>query len=295
MTLTKKQKRLLIKTGKIAAVIAVIVLAAVIFMAYQNNSISVEQQEVYMENLPREFDGLKISVVSDLHGKEFGRGNKNLVELVAAEQPDLIAVTGDLVESLDQMDMVEPLLKGLAEIAPVYFVNGNHEWAAKAVPEIKKVIAEIDNAEMLQNRSLIFSKDGASMVLFGIEDLNGPADMKGMHELVDEIRAVAGEDIFILMLCHRNDRIGEADRCDIDLIISGHGHGGLIRLPFIGGVVGPGGELLPSYTEGLYVQGTTSMVVSRGLGNSGDTFRLFNRPQLLTVVLKYQAPIGSEE
>ncbi len=222
-------------------------------------------------------------MVADVHGKQFGSGNAELLRAVEKLEPDLIAITGDLVESREQLAMVPALARGLAEIAPTYYVTGNHEWAAKVVPDILTLLQE-NGVITLSNETVTLEKDGQHLFLMGINDPNGPDDQKTLAQQVDELRTTRGEGV-LLLLAHRNNRPEEYAAAGVDLTLAGHAHGGLVRLPFTDGLIGPNHEWFPSYTAGLYRLSYGQLAVSRGLGNVGRTLRLFNRPHLPLVVL----------
>ncbi|MPN27482.1 hypothetical protein SDC9_174916 [bioreactor metagenome] len=233
--------------------------------------------------LPAAFDGYRIAVVSDVHGKEFGRDNRALLEQVDGLKPDLIALTGDVIDQADQLAMLPALAKGLSAIAPTYYVTGNHEWALRLVPEIEALLAE-NGVIVLNNRWVTLEAMNQHIFLMGADDPNGRADQKSVGQLAGELRQTGGEG-FLLLLAHRNNRAEVYDAAGADLTLAGHAHGGLIRLPFTDGLVGPSRELFPTYTNGLYQLEHGQMVVSRGLGNVGRTRRLFNLPHLPLVVL----------
>ena len=175
--------------------------------------------------------------------------------------------------------------RALAEIAPTYFVTGNHEWAFRDVRELKRELRDA-GVTVLTNEYVPLTRNGDRILLAGIDDPNGFADQKTPEELAAEVRA-AEPDAFWMLLAHRNNYFEkEYSRLGADLVISGHGHGGLIRLPFTDGLVSVERSLFPSYTAGFYRVGRADLFVSRGLGNSGRTFRLFNRPELVVLTLE---------
>jgi len=265
----------------LTAVTAVLLLSG--FLWSQQNLIHPETIEVTARKLPGAFDGLRVVIVSDVHGKQFGPDSRTLIRAVKKLSPDMIAITGDLIEHPGQMEMVPPLARGLADIAPTYYVTGNHEWAKKVVPELQRVLEET-GVTSLPNKTIPLERDGQRIFLMGLDDPNGIAGQKTVGELADELRETAGEG-FILLLAHRNNRAADYAAAGIDLTLAGHAHGGLIRLPFTDGLVGPAREWLPTHTSGLYELPYGQMVVSRGLGNVGRTLRLFNRPHLPLVIL----------
>ena len=254
------------------------------FWYFENTVIDAEEISVSSARLPAAFSGFRIAVLSDLHGKEFGPDNEDLVDAVAAAEPDLIALTGDLCDEYADPAAAVDLAGRLAELAPTYYVSGNHEWVMEDPWGFFSMLEEA-GVTVLHNAYEVLSVDGQSLVLAGVDDPNGPWDQKTPAELVGEIRAELG-DPYIVMLAHRNEQLEMWSELAVDTVICGHGHGGIIRLPFVGGVLGQGRQLFPEHTDGLYTEGRTQMVVSRGLGNSGLPLRIFNRPHLPVVVLQ---------
>ena len=272
-------------------VLAMLVLAAAWFWDYENNSIQTDQVEVHSARLPEAFGGLRVAVLTDLHGRTFGEDNCELLSSVAQAAPDLIALTGDLIESDEQLWVVAPLARGLADIAPTFYVTGNHEWTLTALDGLLTTLTDC-GVTVLQNDFRTLSLSGQQIVVAGVDDPNGPKDMTTPEELVGQIRQQLG-DPYILMLCHRNDGLEDWAALDVDTVVCGHAHGGVIRLPGIGGLIGVDRQLFPDYTAGVYTLEGTDMAVSRGLGYSGVNFRLFNRPELLIVTLQSLPDQGS--
>lgn len=259
-------------------------LIAVGFWYFENNVIDAEEIAVSSARLPEAFSGFRIAAISDLHGKEFGAEGGDLVAAVAAAEPDLIALTGDLCDENADPEAAAALAGQLAELAPTYYVSGNHEWVMEDPWGFFQMLEEA-GVTVLHNTYEILSVDGQSIVLAGVDDPNGPWDQKTPEALVAEIRSELG-DPYIVMLAHRNEQLDMWSELGVDTVLCGHGHGGIIRLPFVGGLIGQDRQLFPEYTGGLYTKGRTGMVVSRGLGISGIPFRLFNRPHLPVVVLE---------
>lgn len=263
--------------------VTLLVLAAAVgWFWWQQNGLSSET--ISVTSAPDGFAGYRIAVISDLHGKEFGEDNEKLIDYVRDLEPDLIAVTGDLIHDQDQMAMVKPVAKGLASIAPTYYVTGNHEWAAKVVPELEELL-EACGINVLSNEYVMLTEGGDQIALLGAEDSNGYADQMTVGELADQVRREQG-DVYTILLSHRNNHYDQYQQARVDLTLAGHAHGGLIRLPTTDGLIGPKRELWPQYTAGLYDLSYGQMVVSRGLGNQFPCFRLFNRPDVPLVVLE---------
>lgn len=253
---------------------------------WQQNGFSTETLPV--TGAPEGFAGYRIAIVSDVHGKEFGPGNQRLFQFITGLEPDMIALVGDLVHKPEQLAMVPPLAQGLARIAPTYYVTGNHEWAAKVVRELEPMLEE-NGVTVLSNRYVMLERGGSRLALLGAEDPNGYAGQKTIGQLADEVRAQQGADTYQLLLSHRNNLYEKYAAAGVDLTLSGHAHGGFIRLPGTDGLLGhspEGLKIFPSYTAGLYPLEQGTLAVSRGLGNQPPTFRLFNRPDVPLVVLQ---------
>ena len=265
------------------AIAAFLLLGAVLFVLDQNNRIDAETVNVSLAGLPDSFAGFRIVQLSDLHGKTFGENNTRLLSEIREEKLDLIAITGDLADDPAQFDAMGTLAAELTQIAPTYYVTGNHEWATRAAPALMEIL-EKQGVHVLRNEYTVLRRGEDRLVIAGIDDPNGPKDQKTPEELTEEIRK-AEKDPFIVLLAHRNSGFDTYADCGIPLTLAGHGHGGLIRLPFTDGLIDTDRTLFPQYTNGLYTIDGCSMFVSRGLGNVGRTFRLFNRPHLPVIVL----------
>lgn len=270
------------------AVLLVLAAVSVPWYHWQCWGLQVTHTQVELPALPEGFDGLRIVQLSDLHGHEYGEGSGELLRLVAEQEPELIVVTGDLIDQKDQLRMVPALARGLAGIAPTYYVTGNHEWAlgTAAVKELKGVLDQC-GAVPLSNRYEVLERGGSRLVLAGVDDPNGYADQTTPEELSAQI-GDAEPGLFTLLLAHRNDHFEQYARAGYDLVMAGHGHGGIVRLPVVGGLLGTDRRFFPPWTSGSYTLGESAMFVSRGLGNNTTPFkgfRLFNRPELAVVTL----------
>jgi predicted MPP superfamily phosphohydrolase len=254
-----------------------------------NTRIVTTEYELYYENLPDKFDGFRIAVLSDIHAAVFGDNNERLVAKVEATQPDIIAITGDLIDGYEklpaeiQFEVAQTLVKALTPIAPVFYVTGNHDWNSDVFRSLLTMLEE-SGVNVLRNRYKVLEAGGEMMILAGVDDPNGPADMIKPHEFIKKIADEQG-DGFIVVLEHRNNHLPLYNVLNVDLVLSGHAHGGLIRLPFTDGLIGQQRDWFPQYTSGVYTIGVTDMVVSRGLGNHTGIPRIFNNPQLVVAVL----------
>ena len=237
-------------------------------------------------DLPEAFRGFRVTELSDLHSRAFGNDYGRLLRAVRETEPDLIAIDGDLFdERTEDIRALDPLLRGLCNIAPTYYVTGNHEWRTEDLPGTLDHFRSL-GVTVLENEYTVLEREGQWIAVAGVHDPNGPRDMKSKETLVAEIRADLGEDVYILMLAHRNGQMAEWTALGVQTVLTGHGHGGLIRLPFVGGLIGVDRELFPTYDAGAFRAGDTTMIVSRGLGNSVPIPRLFNGPDLPIITLE---------
>ena len=282
-----KQSRKKRSPGRRILLLLLLVLLAAGFFRWSNHSLQVERFTFTSPRLPQGFAGCTIVELSDLHGAQFGEGNQDLIDEIRELSPDYIFLTGDLLDRFRETphSYAVDLGSALAAIAPTYFVTGNHEWALPHVPDLKEGL-EAAGVTVLDNRFVTLERGGDSIILAGIDDPNGYADQKTPEELAEEVKAAA-EDPFWILLAHCNDHfLRQYSLLGADLVISGHGHGGMIRLPFTDGLISTDRTLFPSYTAGFYTENNSTAFISRGLGNSGPSFRLFNRPQIAVLTLE---------
>ena len=261
-----------------------LVLAGGLLLADSNLRIVETRYELAYTTLPEGFDGFTVVQLSDVHGALFGKDNSYLLKKVRAAAPDLIAVTGDLADADTDLRRVDALLAGLVEIAPVYYVSGNHEWSDGVLGQLTETL-EARGVRYLRNEYEVFERGGEALVLAGVEDPNGRADQPKPDGFIASLRDERPGD-FVLLLGHRNYWVKEYPTLPVDLILCGHAHGGIVRLPFAGGLLGQGRIWFPDYDAGLYESGSYRMLVSRGLGNSVPIPRFWNNPELVTVTLR---------
>lgn len=252
------------------------------FLWWSSNDLQVCRFDLSFSDLPQGFDGCRAVVLADTHGKWFGDGNQRLFDAVAAQRPEYIFFLGDLEDSNrgPVPGYPETLADGLSAIAPTYYVTGNHEWANGRVRELKQRLRD-HGMVVLSNQFLPLERNGSVAILAGIDDPNGFADQKRPEEVAQELYDACGPDPFWILLAHRNNRFfPEYSQLGADLVLSGHAHGGVIRLPFIGGLIDHDRGLFAPHSAGVYEHNGSTLFVTRGLGNSGISFRLFNRPEV---------------
>lgn len=249
-----------------------------------NFTIGVHALCVSSPALPAGFHGFRIALVTDLHGRVFGKEHARLLSAVERARPDLIALVGDIADEYTDLQTLSPLFARLAAIAPCVYVTGNHEWRMKNRAELFESLKQA-GITRLQNSYLRLTRGGETILLAGIDDRNGPADQKTPEALIKELRAAEGAR-YTILLCHRNDQLARFSALGLDLVLSGHAHGGVVRLPFVGAVFGTHYELFPDFTAGLSQQGRTVLAVSRGLGGSRRLpVRIGNQPEIPVVIL----------
>ena len=274
---------------KTAVLLVLTALLAAGFLLWGNCSLQTTETALVSPALPPAFDGLRIVELADLHGRVFGRGSRRLLAAVRRAEPDLICIDGDLFDEHTDLAMLPPLLRGLCAIAPVYYVTGNHEWR---VPGLRGILAQMRacGVTVLQDDWRVLRRGEDALIVAGTDDPCGPAERKTPAELIADIRAEAGEAAFLLLLAHRNDQLPQWSALGVQAVLAGHCHGGVVRLPFVGGLFGTDRRLFPAWDAGLYRQGETALYVSRGLGYTNVHFRLFSRPEVAVIVLRRGDP-----
>ena len=265
-------------------------LALIAWTIWGNTSLMVNSITVSGGQIPSEFFGFRIAQVSDLHNAEFGEENSLLLNSLSESKPDIIAITGDLVDAQHtNIDVALSFAKKAVQIAPVYYVTGNHEASLSQYSELKTGL-EAAGVIVLEDKAIQLEHNGGIVTLMGLSDPNFTIK----SNIFDEVPAIISTKLndlmedkagYTILLSHRPELFDTYVSCGVDLVLSGHAHGGQFRLPLIGGLVAPNQGFFPRYDAGLYTNGGTNMIVSRGLGNSIIPFRFNNRPEIVLVEL----------
>ncbi len=272
------------------ALIILALLAVWIFI--DNRRLTSSRYRIKSNRLPDSFSGFKIVQVSDLHGASFGRENSRLLSRISAERPDIIVITGDLINSREtDIAAAERFCRAAGEIAPVFFSSGNHESRLENYSSLREKL-QSSGVTVLENESVKFEKNGETIVISGIQDPRFVTDYNYDNSLAAvrlalEKMSLKKED-FNLLLSHRPELMAAYKEQKIDLVFSGHAHGGQFRLPPFGGLFVPNQGFFPRYDAGLFGEDKTQMIVSRGLGRSIIPFRIFNPPDLVIAELTKQ-------
>ena len=278
-------------------IIGIIIIAIMLMLlVWGNNSIVVTNIKYNNSKIPSEFNGYRILQVSDVHNKQFGKNQSKLVDKIKKCNPDIIVITGDLLDDakydVDKaLGITIEFINSITEIAPVYYVSGNHELMTGEYEKIKQELTKA-NVTVLDNDKVVLSKNEQSINLLGLLDpafyykyYGYPLETR-ISKLESELQELSnGDDSFKILLSHRPELMDIYAKNNIDVVLAGHAHGGQIRIPFIGAITAPNQGWFPKYSDGEYRENNTTMIVSRGLGASVVPIRVFNRPELILLEL----------
>lgn len=253
---------------------------------YWDQNLRIEQSRITVRNkkIPDAFDGFVIAQISDLHNKSFGKNQCKLLEKLFRLNPDCIVVTGDCIDKRKPcLKKALDFISGASGIAPVYMVSGNHEhWMGRY--QLFYEAYQTAGAIWLENRQVELNRAGEKMVLSGLQDPISESKEVFLQNL-QQLCSGAG-NAFHVLLCHRPEYFEEYVKNKVDCVFAGHAHGGQVRIPWLGPLFAPNQGIFPYYTKGIYMEKETSLIVSRGLGDSKIPLRLGNRPEIVVVTLK---------
>lgn len=283
--LTKNKKLLMY------SVLVLLIITIGCFVVYDNYCLETTEYTVESNRLPREFNNFKIIQISDLHNTSFGKNNEDLIKIIKNENPDAIFVTGDSIDGFyTNIEVPISLFKELLEITDIYFVVGNHELRSNTNQYMNFInrITEI-GVIVLKDESAYINMNDEIIQIIG---LNDSTEYKATYgdDYKEQITFVTNnlddKKCYSILLSHHPELFPEYKETNVDLVFSGHAHGGQFRLPFVGGVAAPDQGLFPEYDAGVFTENNTTMVVSRGLGNSFVPLRINNSPEVVIVTLK---------
>ena len=297
-----KAKRRIIYALCVTAVLLIGVFTG-IYLWQGNNTIDVTEYVFCSDQVTEGMDQSKVVLISDLHNKRFGKDNAKLFGVIKEQKPDVIFITGDIIDGRRKgFKKTEEFVKGVIEIAPVYYVTGNHEFYLDD-DERQRLFC------MLEQNGIIVLRDQSLEITLGTQSINliGVDDPNEFYQREREtVEKLAGDDAtvllskyivpkilrlkkynsFNLLLSHRPDFFDDYSQTGVDLVLSGHTHGGQIRARLVDMIWEAFSNKISRYVGGVWSRNTTQMIVSRGIGNSLFPFRINNNPEVVTVTFK---------
>ncbi len=278
-----------VKTIIIILISVILFFLISLYLYYENNYLQVSNYIIENEKIPKDFDGFKIVQISDFHNTKSKKLVNDLVEEIKNSKSNIIVLTGDLVDSYKtNINIVISFVEKINNMAPIYYVTGNHEARIENFAELRDKL-EKNKVIILDGKLEIIKKGNGEINLVGIDDPSFNFDTYRDDSTIiqDSLIPISyNKNNFNILLSHRPELIETYAKNNFDLVLSGHAHGGQIRIPLIGGLIAPNQGLFPKYTSGIYEMNNTKMIVSRGIGNSILPFRINNRPELVVVELK---------
>lgn len=269
------------------AVMITALVALIVWIAWANKALELNTYTVTSSRLPECFDGYRIAHVSDLHNTQMGKNHQKLLSMLQDAEPDMIAITGDLIDSRrTNVDIALEFVQEAVKIAPCYYVTGNHESRVQEYEELKNAMVDA-GVIILEDEQTQISIGQDCITVIGVNDPSFQPDDDSETAMDAKLAALHTDDNgFTMLLSHRPELFDTYVAQDLDLVLTGHAHGGQFRLPFIGGLVAPHQGLFPKYDTGIFTDGNTNMLVSRGVGNSLFPFRFNNRPEVILIELR---------
>lgn len=242
------------------------------------NKLSITNYTFKSNKLPAAFDGFRIVQISDLHCEYFGKNQVTLIEAISEFKPNMILFTGDMIDA-DHRDLtsVEDLLKGIHDLAPIYQVRGNHEYDSYTLNAKLNSLYRDYGVNDLNGRNTTISINNENIYLYGIDYLN-------KDNISNSSLSFLSDNTFNLLLFHDSNDFDILSYYNFDLAFAGHSHGGLVRIPFLGGLIGNDGSLFPKYDGGYFKEHDAVLISSRGLGKA-ELPRFYNPPELVFVTL----------
>ena len=272
--------------------ILIVLFAAIIaWVIWDNNRITVTEYTIKDAEIPENFSGYRILQISDLHNVEFGEDNEILLNQISRLHPDMIVITGDLIDSYHtNVDISLAFIREAVKIAPTYYVFGNHEVR---IPESYTLLKDgMEKAGVVVlDQPVTLEKDSQTITLLGVADPSAmSSDSRFYTQIVGSIlnAKMPEETVYSILLCHRPEVFDAFIENGIDLAFTGHTHGGQVRIPFIGAIFSPDQGLFPKYDSGLFTEKDTTMIISRGLGNSSFPFRVDCPPEIVVATLMHE-------
>ena len=268
----------------IITIIILLICLLFFYLYVQDNYLSVTKHIIDNNKISKDFNNFKIAHISDFHNLKSKYLINGIIENLRKEKPDIIVITGDLIHQNNNSNALF-LISKIKDISKIYYVRGNHEKRSNNYSSLQDGLIK-NGVIILNNQKEEIKINNKSINIVGVDDPYNKRDKKDTSNVLKSINNINYDrSKFTVLLCHRPELFPTYVKSKVDLVFTGHAHGGQVRVPFIGGLYAPNQGILPKYTSGLYQKDNTSMIVSRGLGNSGFPFRVNNRPNLIYVIL----------
>lgn len=285
------------KKKKIVLIICIILITIQMFMLFIIK-IDVEKYTVKNEKIPEAFNNFKIVQLSDFHSKGYRNTTEKIISKIKRINPDIIVMTGDMVSyDMTGTEEFEKLVKELSEIYPIYYIDGNHEHLAeKLIPGeylyFMEFLREL-GVITIKNDYVEIYKGNESINLYGVNiPLDWPSGvyvnkLQLERDYVEKTLPEADADKFNILLAHNPIFIKQYSKWGANLVLAGHMHGGIVRIPFTNiGLLSPERKIFPKYAAGKFKVNGSIMIVNRGIGASSFDLRIFNNPEISVITLK---------
>jgi len=260
--------------------IAMTTLVAVMFY----NGLTVKHYRVNTDKF-EDGDSLRIVLVADLHSHIYGYGQGDLISVIEGQSPDIIVLAGDIADDVAAFDGAKLLVSGVADIAPVFYVSGNHEYWSGDIENIKETIRAL-GAAVLEDEYKEIEVNGIALVVAGADDPEWVhfEDKAGLMPMDESFRELAHKSQFKILVAHRPELIETYKEYSFDLVLSGHTHGGVVRIPLLSnGLFAAHQGWFPKYVGGVYEHDGLIQIVSRGVSFDPKTPRIFNPPEVTVI------------
>ena len=271
-----------------------------LYIKYNVNTLEVTKYVVENKKVPKEFDGYNIVQISDLHSKLFGENNKKLIQKIKSLNPDIVVVTGDLIDGENNnYNVALDFLKEISKLYRVYYIIGNHEQKSlikKYKDEYKDYFNKLHKIDFvnLDNNKVEIVKGDSNINLYGLtvpyscyKYLFDNQETTSIDiDFLEEKLGKVDREQFNILLAHTPFYFDEYEKWGADLTLCGHVHGGIVRLPIVGGLLSPDRKFFPKYDLGEYTKNKSTMIVSKGLGGSKVLIRVNCKPEIVNIKLK---------
>ena len=276
----------------------IVLILFILYIIYENHVFKVTRYHIESKKLQGLKEDINIVVLADLHNHVYGKKNQRLIKAIEEERPDMILIAGDMIVAKpdESLAVAIDLIKQLAKTFPIYYGMGNHEYRMKIYPEqykgmYEEYLKEIQhtNVKILDNKSTKITIKGTTLNIYGLEIEREYYKRFNKAELKDNyINSLIGkpnEEEYNILLAHNPEYFKSYVKWGADMTLAGHMHGGLIRLPYLGGLASPQVEFFPKYDGGQFDEGEQTMILSRGLGTHTINIRINNRAELISIRL----------